>query len=642
MSPGGATEHGGRRPGQEPGAISCLLVGDGASSPAGLEPLLLGRGYLVQRRQTLEEAVEHLRQRAADLLVVSQVGDAGLACLRQLRSYPRGQAAVALVMLRPGEPALLRQALDAGAFGALILPILEPQAELQLALAERELERLRTRAIPIDPSERFELLFEKNPQALWFYDLETLRFLAVNEAAVARYGYSREEFLRMTLRDIRPTEDLATLNQAVERVRSGLRVSGTYRHRKRDGTVFPVDIFAHSTTFNGRPAIFIMAFDVTERRALETRLALSDRLATMGAMAAGVAHEINNPLTYVLGNVDYVIGALRGQAPAELPGTAPIVEALEEAHRGTRRIHEIVADLQSLSRGADEPPRPVALRRAVEGALSMAAAQVRHRARVTCAWGEAPPVLASEGKLGQVFLNLLINAAQALPIGAADQHEIRLTTWAEPGVAACAVEDTGSGIAPEHLPRIFDPFFTTKAPGEGTGLGLAICQGIVTSLGGTISVESLPARGTRFVVRLPATAEAEVALPAGGTQPGQSGRRRVLVVDDEVLIGRVVKRSLESHCDTAVETSARAALDRLRSGEQFDLVLCDMMMPEMSGVDFHAAVLAAAPAVAGRIAFITGGAFTAREQAFLQRPGVIWLEKPLDFAKVAELLERSD
>jgi CheY-like chemotaxis protein len=252
-----------------------------------------------------------------------------------------------------------------------------------------------------------------------------------------------------------------------------------------------------------------------------------------------------------------------------------------------------------------------------------------------------PPVLACEGKLGQVFLNLLLNAAQAIPVGKSDQNRIVISTAAEPGWVVCTVSDTGAGIAPEIIGHIFDPFFTTKEPGEGTGLGLSICHGIVTSLGGTITVESEPGRGARFVVRLPAHGS-ELPAPrpavARAPQPTSLPRRRVLVIDDEELIGRSVRRVLEGECDTEVEPSPARALERLRAGERFDLVLCDIMMPRFSGVDFYERVREAVPAALGRIAFITGGAFAPRERQFLESSGVAWLEKPIQFSMLRDLL----
>jgi PAS domain S-box-containing protein len=622
----------------EPGGRRCLVVGADAAVGRELDRQLRHRGYAV-RSADAPSALELLHQRSFELLVVVPPPVGAVDALRRLRAFPRGNAALVVVVTPAGSPELLRQLLDAGAFGAFVLPLASAQVEAQLVQVERELDRLSTRAVPGDPLERFEVLFERNPYPMWFYDVETFAFLAVNDAAVDCYGYCREELLRMTLADIRPPEDVPLLRAAMER--PWPHVSGTFRHRKRDGTVFPVEILSWATTFQGRPASLVLARDVTERKELEARLALSDRLVTLGSMAACVAHEINNPLTYVGGNVAYARARLEASPPGSLDARE-LAQALAEAERGAERVREIVADLLSLSRGADRDARPIAVQRAVEGALSMAKGQLRHRARLVTEWGEVPPVLANEGQLGQVFLNLLLNAAQAIPVGAADRHEIRISTWAEDGNVACAVADTGSGIAPEHLGRIFDPFFTTKAIGEGTGLGLSICHDIVTSLGGTISVDSAPGQGSSFVVRLPATAQRDGARPRLATPPRPAGRPRVLVVDDEELVGRALTRALGRDCDAEAETSPRRALDRLCAGERFDLVLCDLMMPQLSGVDFYERVRAAAPAAAAHVVFLTGGAFAPRERAFLETSGVTWLEKPVDLDRIRALLAGSE
>jgi len=400
-----------------------------------------------------------------------------------------------------------------------------------------------------------------------------------------------------------------------------------------------------------------LARDVTESRRMEERLRLADRMAGVGTLAAGVAHEINNPLAYVIGNLQFVLERLEPLVEGAEGETVPVTtldalaEALRDASEGAGRVRHIVWGLKTFSRGDEETTQALDVRPVLESALSVCFNEVRHRARVRRELGEVARVVANEARLGQVFLNLLVNAAQAIPDGQLERHEIALRTFAdEKGRVVVEVSDTGSGIAPEHLERIFDPFFTTKPVGVGTGLGLSICHGIVSALGGEIQVESQVRKGTRVRVVLPAAAQQEEVLPAEAQQvemlpaeaaqrevlPAEAAQRevlparaaasvapptrqaRVLVVDDEPLVARGVTRLLEGECSAESTSSARAALERLSKGERFDLLLCDVMMPEMSGEAFFHQLGTVAPDQSERVVFITGGAFTIEARAFLE------------------------
>ncbi|WP_437735523.1 ATP-binding protein [Sorangium sp. So ce1335] len=264
--------------------------------------------------------------------------------------------------------------------------------------------------------------------------------------------------------------------------------------------------------------------DVTERRQLETRLLLADRMASLGTLAAGVAHEINNPLAYMVTNVDFARKELRARGAAARVDA--LVSALDEAAEGGARVRHIVSGLKTFSRADDGALGRVEVDRVIQLVLRMAQQQIRSKARLVLDLGPVPPVHANEAQLGQVILNLLVNAAQALPDGNEAENEIRISTAAAPpDRVRIEVRDTGPGIAPELRSRIFDPFFTTKPIGEGTGLGLAICHGIVASFGGEIGVESEVGRGACFRVLLPAW-----RADAGGADPRAGARGEA--VDD--------------------------------------------------------------------------------------------------------------
>ena len=425
------------------------------------------------------------------------------------------------------------------------------------------------------------------------------------------------------------------------------------RWSRKDGGYRTTEAVAARVDFEGTDAVLMVARDVTERVAFQYQLLQRDRMAALGTLSAGVAHEINNPLTYLLVNLDHVLRRLRAASASDDPiaalanesgtGALPgLVQSLQHAVDGANRVRQIVRDLLTFSQGNVEQRGVTDVRGIVESAVQMAWHEIRHRARLTKRLGEVPPVDANEGRLGQVFLNLLVNAAQAIPEGHADKHEIRVTTRTdENGNAVVVVSDTGSGIAPEDMPCIFDPFFTTKGE-HGTGLGLAISHGTVRGLGGDIQVSSVPGKGATFRVVLPSAKPWRgAATPSSTHNVGPLQRARLLIIDDERLVGEAIARSLSEESDVEVVTDAREALARIAAGQRYDAILCDLLMPVMTGMDLYAEVVRTAPKLAGRIVFMTGGAFTARARSFLESVANQCLEKPLDMSKLRSFLARA-
>ena len=293
----------------------------------------------------------------------------------------------------------------------------------------------------------------------------------------------------------------------------------------------------------------------------------------------------------------------------------------------------IVRDLKTLSRADDGKIGPLELGPVVETCVNVAWNEIKHRAQLVRDLKETPVIRGSEARLGQVLLNLLVNAAQAVPEGNPDGHTIRVSTGVRPdGMVFVEVSDTGCGILPEHRPRIFDPFYTTKPPGVGTGLGLSICHGIVTGMKGEIEVESTPGKGTTFRVLIPAMVhepgdDGHVEAPR---RASRTARSRILVVDDEPLVGTVLQRTLAGEHDVVVCSSAREALERIEQGEQFDLIFSDLAMPDLTGMDLHRELCAVAPTMAARMVFLSGGACTDAARAFLAMPGREYVEKPFE------------
>ena len=376
--------------------------------------------------------------------------------------------------------------------------------------------------------------------------------------------------------------------------------------------------------------------DVTERKQLQARLRLADRMAALGTLAAGVAHEINNPLAFVLGNIVFLANELP-RVGVEDPRTADLVTALEEARTGAERIRTTVRDLLDLARTRDtEPVSEVDVNAVLEFTLKMAEPQLRHRARLVKRLGEVSSVAAPESRLGQVLMNLVINAAQAIPEGSPAANEVRVTTRADGDHVVIEVSDTGCGIPVEQQRRIFDPFFTTKPVGTGTGLGLSISHSIVASLGGTIELESAPGKGSTFRVLLPAgsTRAQPRIVPARFEAP----RAKILVLDDEPLVGTVLQRLLGTRHEVVTATRSAEALRLLRAGARFDVILSDLLMPEMTGMQLHETLEAECPEQARRMVFMTGGAYTDRARAFAAKQKHRILAKPVDLDRLETLL----
>jgi PAS domain S-box-containing protein len=468
--------------------------------------------------------------------------------------------------------------------------------------------------------------FLRHAPALLFVKDARSRALLVSDAFVEVSGVPAAELVGRPLAEVFPPDVAEQMRRDDERVLAERRpLEFTYEVRGRAlATVeFPI-------VRGGRPPLIGgFAQDVTERRAA----VVSDRLTSLGTLAAGVAHEINNPLAFVLSNVAF---AREHLADAELRGD--VEEALAQSEAGAARVRDIVRDLRAFARPPEGPRAPVDPRGPLRTALAMARNEIRHRARLVLDLADVPPVDGEEHRLAQVFLNLLINAAQAIPEGRAADHEIAVRTRLREGRVEVDISDTGSGIAPEVRPRVFEPFFTTKPVGSGTGLGLSICHGIVTSLGGTIDVASAPGRGTTFTVALPAATRPPEAPAPSAPPPPRPARRRVLVVDDEPLVAKAVARMLQGH-DVTVAGDAAAVLRRVAAGERYDVLVCDLMMPDMSGAELHARLREAAPELARHTLFMTGGAFTADARRFLAETACPHLEKPFDAAALRSAIE---
>jgi PAS domain S-box-containing protein len=383
----------------------------------------------------------------------------------------------------------------------------------------------------------------------------------------------------------------------------------------------------------------VISRDVSDKKQTEMQLMLADRMASVGTLAAGVAHEINNPLASVIANLDMaVVDVCEVPDPSALP--RDLLEELRDARAAADRVREIVRDLKIFSRAEDDKRGPVDVEQVLESTLRMAWNEIRHRAKLVKNYHKVPFVDANESRLGQVFLNLLVNAVQAIPEGRYDQNQITVSTGTDAsGRVVVSIADTGAGIPTHVRSRLFTPFFTTKPVGVGTGLGLAISHRIVTSFGGTITFETAVGKGTEFHVSLPCIENVEIPVVGRATTRSASPRRgRVLVVDDEDMLTQAICRYLAANHDVAGVSNGRAALDLLAGGERYDIILCDLMMPQVTGMELYAEVKRLDPEQASKIVFLTGGAFTANAREFLDSTPNRRLEKPFDLKTLRRLV----
>jgi PAS domain S-box-containing protein len=489
---------------------------------------------------------------------------------------------------------------------------------------------------------RFRGLIERAPEPIGI--IRDGAFVYANPAFIASLGYpSPQALYAVSLSALLDPDDLARLETRFNVILAeGRPPPHAYSVRRYDGSTMMLETSSVAFEYEGKPSVLTMGRDVTERRRLEARLVQADRLAALGTMAAGVAHEINNPLTHLILNLDWLARKL-SEGAREHEGADAFAEILQEARRGAKRVANIVRELRTFSRADGETKGAVDLAAVVRSAVKIAGHEIEPRARLSLALAAAPYIYANEGRLEQVVINLLLNAAQALPQERTATNEIRVSVRGDSrGYAVLEISDNGEGIAPEVLPRIFDPFFTTKPPGVGTGLGLSICHGIVTSLGGQITVESVPSEGTTFRVAFPGAVtslESEPPPPPVDRSSARSGpRARVLVIDDEIQIASTLRELLSVHHDVLAATSAADALAALDEGKDFDVIFCDLMMPAMSGIELYERIRTERSGLEQRIVFMTGAAFTTHAAEFLASVANRCLEKPFNLQLVEGII----
>ncbi len=487
-----------------------------------------------------------------------------------------------------------------------------------------------------ESEEQYRILFDSNPQPMWVYDRETFAFLAVNDAALRHYGYTRDEFLAMTVLDIRPPDEVTAFKSEYAAYRAnhgGAPFYSThpFRHRKKDGTVIEVDIAASSIVFGGREARLLLATDVTEQKSLETQLVRAQKMEAVGQLAGGVAHDFNNLLGVITGNTELLL--------RELPAGSRARKRGEEIQEASDRAAALTRQLLAFGRRQVLQPKVLDLNEVVAEVEKMLRRLISASIQIVKIAGVGlGRVRADAGQIEQVLMNLAINARDAMPSGGRlaietgnvelDEAFARTNPEARPGPhVVLAVSDTGHGMDAQTMSRIFEPFFTTKEEGKGTGLGLATVYGIVRQSGGTVNVASQPGRGTTFTVYLPRV-EAEIemaarvplAAPLGGTET-------ILLVEDAEALRLLVRELLESAGYTVLDAEAPdEALSLLQSTPgPIHLVLTDMVMPRMNGQELARRIAILKPEA--RVVFMSGYSEEAIGDQTLE-PGTPFLQKP--------------
>ena len=529
------------------------------------------------------------------------------------------------------------------------------------ATFNRMIDTLERRGAELGSSEaRYRALFETMPLPMWVYDVVTLRFLEMNEAAIACYGFSREEFLARTVLDIRPEEDRLAFRAALGPSPVGRRNS-LHRHRTRAGQPLEMEISSDDLVYGDTPARLVVASDVTERRRMEVALQVSQeqlrqsqKMEAVGSLAGGIAHDFNNLLTAILGYSDLALD--------EIAPDSAVRSDVVEIRRAALRAAELTHQLLAFSRRQVLKPRTFLLGPAVCPMEKILRRLISENIALELdVDDDTPRIRADPTQLEQVILNLALNARDAMPRGGRLRVCTARTWLTEPRVVSGAplpageyalleVSDTGTGITPEVRERLFEPFFTTKERGHGTGLGLATVYGIVQQSGGGIDVTSIVDEGTTFSLYFPVAEsrsddEIEDALPDRGAAiaPAQRSDITILLAEDDDAVRTIAREVLERsgyHVLVASDGLGALALADAHDGE-IALLLTDVIMPGMNGRELSEALLRRRPGI--RILFASGYTDNVLLDQGVLAPGVRLLDKPFSPAllatRVAEMLE---
>jgi PAS domain S-box-containing protein len=502
---------------------------------------------------------------------------------------------------------------------------------------------------------KYELLFKAHPEPMWVVDIETLRFLEVNDAAIVHYGYSRDEFLSMGIKDIRPSEELPASIGDIPNT-TDLDQSGPSRHRIKDGTVIEVEITTDDLTFGERRARYVMAQDVTQKQKYQLQLHQAQRMESLGQLAGGVAHDFNNLLGIILNFSWFVKANLTAEVESgNGERLRPVLKDMERIERAAENAARLTHQLLAFARVEVVQPRPMNIDAVVTEITPLLRRTLgEHIDLVASPAPDLWPVLIDSGQLSQVLTNLAVNSRDAMPKGGKltiDASNVDVDSAyaaARPGLkpgryVLLRVSDTGIGMDKNTLEHAFEPFFTTKPRGQGTGLGLATIYGIVTQAGGRIDVYSEPSMGTRVSVLLPATDQKQVHTEAVASMPQPRATETVLVVEDSDDLREIVERILsQSGYRVMVAANGPEALAMAKTFTgKIDLLLTDLIMPLMLGSELAPRLVESRPDL--RVLYMSGFAQPALGANGTASAQVALIDKPFTqpslLASVRQVLE---
>jgi PAS domain S-box-containing protein len=503
----------------------------------------------------------------------------------------------------------------------------------QDALAERE--------------EQYRLLFDSNPHPMWVYDLETLRFLMVNNAAVRHYGYSEDEFLSMTIADIRPPEDIPGLIRNVSHVVDGIDYAGIRRHRKKDGSIIFVEIISHVLDFAGTRAELVLANDVTGRIRLEEQLRQAQKMEAVGQLAGGVAHDFNNILTAIIGYGNVL--------QMKMKTDEPLRHYVDQVLSSADKAATLTQSLLAFSRKQVLNPRPVSVNEIITRAGRILQRILREdiELRIKLA-DEDMTVMADSVQLEQVLMNLAANAMDAMPDGGVlgiesrkaelDGHDPQMHDFRRLGTyALVTVTDTGVGMTEKVREKIFEPFFTTKETGKGTGLGLSMAYGTVTQHGGRITVESDAGKGSTFSIYLPVITAVPPEPETAAAAPLPAGSETILVAEDDTTIRQLTVTVLREFGYTVIEAvdGDDAIRKFMENQEAIGMLVLDVIMPRKNGKAVFDEVRKARPDM--KALFISGYTADMIQKKGVLEEGLHFVPKPVSLKvllkKVREVLD---
>jgi PAS domain S-box-containing protein len=593
-----------------------LLVEDERISAFNLQQGLRRLGYDVPSIAASGDAALQLIERERPDIVLMDIHIEGeIDGIETASRIPPELMIPVIYLTAYSEESTLKRAAETKPYGYLLKPFSERElhatiqmamqrhaAELALRNSEAELRRSR---------EDFRFLFRDSPLPMWVYDLKTTRFIDVNEAALATYGYARDQFLSLSVFDIRPAEDVPKVRGMLAPDAPEYLEASGLRHQRRNGEIIEVDVFSHALEFEKRPARVAVVIDVTRRNQAEVQLRQAMKMEAVGQLTGGVAHDFNNLLAIIQGNLELL--------SEKLPLTPQTAEMMQHALAASERGAILTQRLLAFSRQQPLEPRLVDIGDFIRRELVLLNRTLSESIEISAkvdpnVW----PVRIDPGQLGNAVLNLAVNARDAMPEGgiliiAAENTALDEVYAAEndevvPGdYVLLSISDSGTGMAPDVAKRVFEPFFTTKPLGRGTGLGLSMVFGFVKQSGGHIKIYSELGHGTAVKIYLPrAHSDDQVDELASETVSLALGRgETILVVEDDSGVRKFIVTLLTDLGYGVHEAEdAQTALEQLSKGAP-DLLLSDVVLPKgMSGPALARAARAQHPAL--QVLFMSG------------------------------------